>query len=343
MAGELVFITGGSGHIGFRVIVDALEAGYQVRAAVRSLEKGDKILSTPSIKRLNPGGRLAFVQVPDLTADGAYEEAIKGAEYVIHVASPIVSSYGEGTDLAEHFIQPSLNGTTNILKAAQKAGSVRRVVITSSMVAIIPWNELTSGKCNTVFTETNRIPTPTEYKSPFEAYAAGKTAALNEAEKWIENVNPSFDLVHVFPGFVIGGNELITDPKDALYGANRQVLCPVTGVDAGFVPGASVHLNDVSAAHVLALDPKITGNQGFVLASGGLEGTKWEDTKEITARHFKKEVESGVLRNNGKITTLPVKIDERKTEEVLGLSLLPFEAQVTHVVSHYLGLIKAKH
>jgi hypothetical protein len=34
MANDLVFITGGTGHIGFRTLVIALQLGYSVRAAV---------------------------------------------------------------------------------------------------------------------------------------------------------------------------------------------------------------------------------------------------------------------------------------------------------------------
>jgi nucleoside-diphosphate-sugar epimerase len=342
MAGEIVFITGGSGHIGYRVIVDALKAGYRVRAAVRSQEKADSILSAPSIKAINPGDRLTFVEVPDLNADGAYDEAIKGAQYAIHIAAPIPSSYKEGLDMTEHFVKPSVKGAMAILTAAQKTGSVRRVIITSSVVAIIPWKDFSSGKSETVFDELNRVPTPSNYESVFEAYAASKVASLNETEAWIRKEKPPFDVIFIFPGFVIGRDELITDIKEIFYGTNKEVLKPVTGGDDGYIPGASVHVDDVAKAHVLSLDPKIAGNQGFILSSGGLGGTKWDESMEIVARTFPREVRSGVLPNNGKIVTMPVKIDESKTEKVLGLKLLSFEEQVKNVVGHYLELVGAR-
>jgi nucleoside-diphosphate-sugar epimerase len=226
-----------------------------------------------------------------------------------------------------------------ILTAAQKTGSVRRVVITSSVVAIIPWKEFTSGKSETVFNETNRIPTPSNYETAFEAYAAGKVASLNETEAWIRKEKPSFDVINIFPGFVIGKDEMI---KDIFYGTNKEVLKPVTGGDDGYIPSASVHVNDVAKAHVLSLDPKIAGNQGFILSSEGLRGTKWDESMEIVARTFPHEVQSGVLPNNGKIVTMPVKIDESTTEKVLGLKLLSFEEQVKNVVGHYLELVGAR-
>ena len=68
---KLVLITGGTGHLGYRTLVDALEASYTVRAAVRSPSKGDQILAAPSIKALNVGPKLTFVNVPDIVAPAA--------------------------------------------------------------------------------------------------------------------------------------------------------------------------------------------------------------------------------------------------------------------------------
>ena len=94
MADNLVFITGATGHIGFRTLVLALKAGYPVRAAIRSESKKAHILSAPSIKVAKPGSKLTFVIVPDISADGAYDEAVKGSTYILHIASPLVMKIG---------------------------------------------------------------------------------------------------------------------------------------------------------------------------------------------------------------------------------------------------------
>lgn len=338
---ELVLITGGSGHIGFQVVVSALEAGYRVRAAVRSQAKADKIKSTPSIRAINPQDRLSFVEVADLTAPGAYDKAVEGVDSIIHVAAPITSSYKEGADFTEHFIEPSVKGTIGVLTAAQKTSSVRRVVITSSVVAIIPFADFTSGKSETIFNETNRVTTPTSFTNVFQAYAASKAASLNQTEEWVSQNKPAFSVIHLFPGFVIGKDELITDVKDVFYGTNKEVLLPVTGGDDGFKPSSSVHLVDVAQAHVAALNPQIEGNQGFILSSGGLRGTHWEECLDVVAKNFQDAVQSGVLSNDGKIATLPVKIDASNTEKTLGIRFRPFDEQVKSVVGHYLELVGA--
>jgi len=93
------------------------------------------------------------------------------------------------------FIEPAVNGTLNILKAAQKANGLKRVVITSSVLAIIPWSGLT-GSEGVIWDEQSRIPTPSgPYSSAFEAYGASKVAAHNETEEWVRKERPTFDVV----------------------------------------------------------------------------------------------------------------------------------------------------
>jgi uncharacterized protein YbjT (DUF2867 family) len=40
---QLVLVTSGSGHLGFRALAFALQSNYRVRAAVRSPEKAEQI------------------------------------------------------------------------------------------------------------------------------------------------------------------------------------------------------------------------------------------------------------------------------------------------------------
>ncbi|KAH3910203.1 hypothetical protein HBI56_078620 [Parastagonospora nodorum] len=340
---ELVFVTGGSGHIGSRVIIDALQAGYSICAAVRSHAKKDRILSIPAIKKLNPGKKLEFAIVPDLLVEGAYDEAIKGATLVIHVASPIPDTHKEGESYQTTLIDPAVKGTLNILEAAKKAGTIKRVVITSSVVAIISYKDFTSGKTEGMpYNEKSRTPLLQEpYDNTFEAYCASKIAALNESEKWLEQekASISFDIVNIFPGFVIGRDELVTDAQDALRGTNRMVLGPVTGAELSYTPGASVHVRDVSLAHVKSLNLKVGGNQGYLLFSGGLKGTRWEESLDFVARYFPEAVKAGTLKNNGTILSVPQKIDASASEKALGLKYLSHEEQVTDVVGHYLELL----
>jgi nucleoside-diphosphate-sugar epimerase len=315
------------------VIIEALKAGYSVRAAVRDQSKADKILAVPSIQAINPQKRLEFVIVPDMVNDGAYTEALKGASYAIHVASPIPQQVTEADDLDTFFNVPALKGTMGLIQAAKEAGTIKRIVITSSMGAII---DLTKDD---IVTEKSRVPSnPGPYGNAFEAYMASKANTLNATEAWVEKEKPSFDVVHIWPGFVIGRNELTTESKYVEIGSNKVVILPVTGAECEPIPSSTIHLEDTARAHVISLQPKIPGNRGYILHSEGLEGTTLEKARDIVARDFKDEVASGMLPNNGKISTIKARIDSSESQEVLGFKYQSFEEQVRDIVQQYVEL-----
>lgn len=228
MSGQLVLITGANGHIGFRVLVFALEAGYHVRAAVRNQEKADRILAASSIKRLNPGKSLTFVFVPDLLQSGAYNEAVRDVDYIIHLPSPITNGITEDK-YETSLIQPAMAGTLGILQAAEKSSTIKRIVITSSIVALTPWYDFFEAETKKIFNEHSRTDNPSgPYKSEFEAYASSKVQAFNATLKFMEDVNPAFSIVHVHPTFVVGKDELVTDPEDMTRGTNGAALRQVS-------------------------------------------------------------------------------------------------------------------
>ncbi|KAI9666211.1 MAG: hypothetical protein M1821_004146 [Bathelium mastoideum] len=348
MAGDLVLISGATGHLGFRTLVLALEAGYQVRAAIRNESRAQEILETPSIKRLNTGSNLTFVTVPDLTSDGAYDEAVKGVKYIIHLASPITSGKNTQPDQYEAvYISPAVHGTLGMLESAHRAGpTVRRIVIASSVLSLASLQDLSSG-ANTV-TATSRVrPTPALPTTPgaaeFVPYAISKIAALNAAEDWIQQHDgttsgrATFDLVHIHPSFVLGANELATTVRAVLGGTNAAAATLALGARGGADEprlGASVHLEDVAEAHVRALQPEVAGNQSFVVSTPG--GIKWEDTLEVVERVFPEAVADGRLPNNGAQKTGELNADVAKTEEVLGIRFRGFEEQVKSVVGQLL-------
>jgi len=133
MTGEIVLITGASGHMGFQAVINALELGHNVRAVVRTQAKANVILAAPSIKKLAPGSKLQFVLVPDILTDGAYDKAVREVDYILHIASPLAK---ETEDYERDVVQPAVKGTTNILNSALKASTIKRIVITSSIIAV---------------------------------------------------------------------------------------------------------------------------------------------------------------------------------------------------------------
>jgi nucleoside-diphosphate-sugar epimerase len=170
-SGDLVLITGATGHAGSSTLLHLLRACYHVRVAVRSEAKASVV-----------------------------------------------------------------QGTLNLLEAANRIGTVRRIVITSSIVALVPIEELEGrrrrDRPNPVTSESRTPFVPGPYRSEFAAYAASKVAALHSTETWMGRERPTFGVVHLYPGFVLGRNNAATTPTQAMQGANAVIVLALLLVHA---------------------------------------------------------------------------------------------------------------
>jgi nucleoside-diphosphate-sugar epimerase len=347
MSNNLVLITGATGHVGFRTLLDLLQDGYLVRAAVRNESKKQAILTNPAFKSLKvPSNNLSFVVVPDLTSEAAYDEAVKNVDYVIHIASPITRG-GEFTteEYQDYFIKPAVNGTLGMLKSASKSTSIKRVVITSSVVAIINFADfvrnMTEGD---ILSPEDRVPNDEgPYANEIQAYSASKVAALNATENWIAENKPNFDVVHIHPSFIEGRNELALTPDATIEGTNKLIVNVTLGKrNPNPMPGTTVHNDDVARLHVDALKPGIPAGSYLAVSNnpaGTLNGSSFETINEIVERKFPEALKKGLISNDGHQASLLQHADASKTEKAFGIKFKDFESQVESVVGHYLELL----
>src|SRR3569833_3818852 len=188
MPASLLLITGVFGFVGFVVFFVALRAGHTVRAAVRSEATAAAARARPAIQALNPGSRLSFVLVRDITAPWAFDDAAEGASHIIHIASPLVT--GDRVPPAQqtaYFIRPAVQGTLGLLEAAHRAGTVRRVVIPSSIVALVPVAEMegTAPRRQRPVRPAARVPLPgVPFVSVFVGVGASLAVVLVVAGGW---------------------------------------------------------------------------------------------------------------------------------------------------------------
>lgn len=342
MAADLVLITGATGHIGGRVLREALEHGYHVRAAVRSEAKAKSLLASAVVQATMKGANLSFTIVPDILILGAFDQALEGVKYVNHLASPIPSA--KEVPPEQHFsqfIEPAVQGTLGVLQSAQNSRNVEKVVVTSSVVAIVPLNAMFMAEDGKTYDAQSRVrDTEGPYPNPTVAYTASKIAAFNAAESWINYEKPSFDVVHVHPSFVIGRDELVDNVESFKKGTNWYAMSIIMGErTTAPKPSNTVHVDDVARVHVAALNPQVKGCQSFVTSSDGLMGHPWNDAKDIAARLFPKQVEDGTFPNNGEMPTITTKIDYSKTEDKFGFVHKKYEEQVKDIAEHYLEII----
>ena len=324
-----LLITGATGFIGFKVLLDALVAGYKVRAAVRTSLKSDIITANPHIKTLSPGSNLSFVEVPDILASGAYDEALKGVTYVIHVASPLPLP---SRDPEKDILQPATLGTSNLLASALKTPSVRRVIITSSIVSNMAYPPIAG---ETIVAESRVANPDGPFTEVFPAYCGSKIIALNATDTFMKENNPSFDVINILPGFVYGRNEKATNIAELFTGSNRLLLAILKGqtFEVPRLAGA-VHIDDVAKVHVLALDKNIKGGQDF----GATIPMVYDDVFEIVKKHFPAAIENGTF-SQGHQPSLAVDWDASKTEKTFGFHFQSYEAMVVGLVGQYLELM----
>lgn len=123
--GGTVAVTGAAGFIGSWVVRLLLEKGYRVRACVRDVEDNRK---TGFLKAM-PGygsGRLTLHSA-DLDNDGCFDEIFKGCHGVCHVSH--VSTYND-----QDYVRRVCD---HIINSVNASGTVSRVIVTSSIAAVI--------------------------------------------------------------------------------------------------------------------------------------------------------------------------------------------------------------
>jgi len=240
-----VCVTGASGFIASHAISQLLEKGYTVRGTVRGDTSSYSYLSSlPGAKE-----RLELIQA-DLLTEGAFDSAVAGCEYVLHTASPYFVNV---KDPQQELVDPAVKGTTNVLNSCKKAGSVKRVVLTSSMAAIT--DEPNSDK---VFTENDWNTLSSLKRNP---YYYSKVEAEKSAWDFVKSNETGFDLVAINPFMVIGPslspglNESNKIFKDILSGAYPTIMSVNWGI---------VDVRDVASAHILAMETESANGRYLV-------------------------------------------------------------------------------
>ncbi|KAI1382880.1 putative cinnamoyl-CoA reductase [Hypoxylon trugodes] len=325
MSSPNLLITGVTGFIGFKVLLDSLTAGYTVRAAVRSISQSQWIPSHPRITALGVPDKLSFVEVPDIIREGAYDQAVKDITYIIHLASPLPSP---GLDPQTGVYEPNVKSATSILHSAIKEPSIKKVVITFSVFSNILFPP--DGK---EITEKSRLPdVPGPFDSTITAYSAGKIGALNAAEKFIKDNNPKFAVVKVMPGLALGYDERATALEGISAGTNRMLLGIITGkTSPAPFPAGVGDVADVAKVHLLALGDGVVGSFGVT------KRNTFDEAWEIVKRHFPKAIADGIF-TQGSQPTIPVDWNAHQTEVRFGFDFKTYEDAVVEVANQYLQL-----
>jgi len=247
-----VLVTGATGFIGGHVLQQLYNRGYKVRATVRSTKDPKRL---EYLTKLCPG--VEFFEA-DLLKSGSFDEAAKGCDVVIHVASPLDLT---AKDPQKTLIEPALHGTLNVLEACKKSGTVKRVVLTSSASAIRCYHD--DKPADHIYDEKdwNSVGSLTE-----NPYSYSKTLAEKSAWEFVEKPENKglFDLVTLLP-------TLVTGPLHSTANITTSVtlikdLVVTYPAPPGFSFGC-VDVRDVALAHVLAFEIKEAGGNRYIVTN----------------------------------------------------------------------------
>ena len=335
---SLVLITGATGHIGFRTLAKLLDAGYKARVTSRSLASAARLKDLPSIKPY--ADSIEPFEIPDFLADGAFDEAVKDVEYILHLASPLPDDTHTGRfDLDGAYIEPAIQGTVGMLKAAAKSPTVKRVVITASINILAP----KEGKSIVGPEDFAKAPSREQMQSnPWIAYQGSKVLGHEAAETYIAENKPDYDVVYILPAYVQGRNETIKTAQKLYDGpsSNHTMVQYVMGMKNEIPrPKNFVHVDDVATAEIAAMSSsKVSHREHFVVSAPPFESYKEIDA--IVKKLFPKEVESGLLPLGGEQVPRGGVFDTSSTKEKLGVGFHGLEAMVESLIGQYVELLK---
>jgi nucleoside-diphosphate-sugar epimerase len=245
---ELVLVTGGSGYIAGWCVAELLRRGYQVRTTVRGPGREQAVADAVS-GGTDPAGRLSFA-VADLTADDGWDAAVKGVDYVLHVASPL-----GGAD-PDTMVAAARDGALRVLRAAAAAG-VKRVVMTSAANAASPSSYATEGVTDETLWTDPGDPTLIPYRR-------SKTLAERAAWDFMDSCTGPTELATVLPGAVFGP-VLTTSNIGSVGIIGRMVSGKMRGIPR--VGLEIVDVRDLVDVHIRAMTAPAAAGQRF-LATG---------------------------------------------------------------------------
>ncbi|KAL7941303.1 hypothetical protein V8C42DRAFT_355612 [Trichoderma barbatum] len=255
MSESVVFITGATGYIGTHLIGDVLKAGHRVRVAVRSQDKSQLI------KGLYPSAaeKIEFAVVPDMSQPSAYQDALKGVNFVFHLAGAMVD---KGTELQRDFVDPAVNGCLSILESAKKEDSIRKVTIISSFLSLMPMDGVMRNPFHIKANTGEKF--PVDYKMAFPEglpgqllkYQTGKIVGHQAYRDWIHQETPKFTVVSVHPSQVFGPS-LVQKSASDLSGVNFLMWMTLQSDGPPMTPYLMVDVRDVSLALARIIDADV--------------------------------------------------------------------------------------
>ena len=244
---KTVLVTGGSGFLGGWCVVELLRRGYGVRTTVRDKSREPAVRARTE-SEVTAGDRLT-VLAADLRSDEGWDEAVRGCDYVLHVASPFPPVQPKDPD---ELIVPAREGTRRVLRAALEAGT-ERVVVTSSVAAVGG----STSRSSAPLTEQDWTDADNPKLTP---YTRSKTIAERAAWDFVEERGEVEKLAVVNPGAILG--PVLSDDRSFSLELIERLLKGMPGTPRlGY---SIVDVRDVADLQIRAMTAPEAGGERFI-------------------------------------------------------------------------------
>ena len=195
----------------------------------------------------------------DLSKADSWAKAVNRCKYVLHVASPFIVNV---TDEAA-IIRTAVEGTVNVLQASADAGTVKRVVVTSSVAAVscgLIGNP--NNPPDYVYTEKDWSP-----EAACAPYEKSKLKAEQAAWDFVKKLDDTkrFELAVVNPAYVQGPLLSASSGEGSKEFCNRLLNKKMPALPDLSFP--IVDVRDVAAAHIAAMEKSEAAGNRHVLTN----------------------------------------------------------------------------
>ncbi|GAB2229260.1 hypothetical protein Droror1_Dr00023398 [Drosera rotundifolia] len=312
---KVVCVTGASGYIASWIVKLLLLRGQAAASSwlhypsLYDPKKTEHLLALDGAKE-----RLHLFEA-NLLQDGSFDDAIDGCEGLFHTASPVTSDV---KDPQAELLDPAVKGTLNVLHSCAKSPSIKRVILTSSMAAVVVNGQPLSPE---VIVNESWWSSPEFARENELWYALSKTMSEDAAWKFTKEIN--FDMITINPAVVLG--PLLQPTVNSSTGLIHKLM---SGAPA--YPNLTfgwVHVRDVANPHILAFEvPSANGRYCLVESVAHISeivGLLHELYPDVNRP-------DKCLEERFKPT---YKVSRKKTES-LGLNYIPLKICLVHTVKN---------
>ncbi len=240
-----IFVTGGSGFLGSRMIRTLVNQGHEVFALARSTSSGERIRTLGATPITGDLERSEQLSLPEIEA-------------VVHAAA-----YFRFAGPRAPYFRANVEGTRALLTAAQKAGAATFIYVSAGGVVM-------DDRGSSIHDADERAPT---FPNSFSGYIASK--AQGEAAVLAAN-KPSFRTIAIRPPVIWGPGDPFSRGLPDTIASGKFAF-----IERGDYPFAICHIDNVIEAVQCALEAIGSRGRGMHLFAISRASPAWSDRSGV--------------------------------------------------------------